>query len=391
MVEPLPSLLRLTCELRIQILGYILQQGETIIVSEGGISKRRRKLNREVGLLKDPNWKAPRRHNTEVLHVCKDLRLCGAPVFWSGNTFAFGDCETLRRFIDLASEEALSKIKSIVVGEDYHYDDGRARHMPAGERAYRHVVASNWPHPDWPPSMSILSQLTGLSSLELVVGSLDDNESASYAAIVPESDLSRFANLKEKLDVSWSPVAGAARAPTSIYLRDWLLRDIPHAVFEKLQALRIRFYVPYYLLWTTREILPFAKDLRAGAWRDGPDLKPGLSDADCKQHMQRWMEARAAVHWDHGLSGNAAEVYPRPPGYWDTDAAKIVRKQLQWCTWAREWSARAEGGEVLAVPRSYGELFPDDAAADVGRDGMEGDVDDASWAWHKKRKADEMS
>lgn len=387
MAEPLPPLLRLPRELRIQILSYLLRQGESIRISEGGITPKRRKLNRELQRLKDPNWKAPKKHFPDVLRVCKELRLSGLMTFWSGNAFVFGDCNSVQTFVSKISSDVVSNITSVTLGEDYHYEGDKLDMF--NERLKRHSIRGNWPHPAWPPSMDILSQLPKLRSLELVVGSLVEGVGTDARGLLssqPDKLRPRWFEELEAHQRSRWPPRQPLLAPASIYYRDQMLLGIPEAVFDNLRGLRIRYHVPGLLPWTTREVLPFAKDLRERVWRECPDFKPGRADDEQVRCWERWVEARAAVHWDDSLHREMTQPYVGGvyEGYSKQLLVKQARKEVQWCTWAWEWQQIDEDGKTLWAPRSYEELVgpPDE---------VEGDSEDASWAWQKKRKAAEMS
>ncbi|TKA83491.1 hypothetical protein B0A55_00583 [Friedmanniomyces simplex] len=401
---PVPPLLRLPREVHMQILTYLLRQGDKIPMGPKELvpkmSKKRRTLEREIRSLRPPGSKPPKKkddHFPAVLLVHSDLYLAGVMTFWSGNTFVFGECDKLRAFISLARSEASSNISSIELGEAYHFQDvvnpgwDHEKNEPHPKQCLRRPTDSywnTWPHPDWPISLELLAKLPKLRRLNLHVGALDQ------VWYLP----AHGAN-----DWTWETYYDQDTPPkhkSSLYLRDQVLLSIPRETLDNLQSLKMTYYVLLFLLPScgqvtlNAEVLPYTKDLHNGAWNDPPhrpDPAQGLRlEPEPWRLYQRWLEARAEVYWDDTVEEKWRVMAAARDPLGQDEGIDVMEEvvNLQWCSWAREWSGDNYGTSVglverLERPRSKQELAEEEAALNGAEEEGPGD---ASWQWHRKRK-----
>ncbi|KAK5728200.1 hypothetical protein LTR17_012105 [Elasticomyces elasticus] len=103
-------ILRVRREVLVAIVGYLVRDGKVIGTKSKRVSAKRRKMDRELGRLMDPDWKPERR----------SIYTATAIAFYSSNTFKFREYEKLHTFLEYARPEALSCITPIKVGKDYH-------------------------------------------------------------------------------------------------------------------------------------------------------------------------------------------------------------------------------------------------------------------------------
>ena len=150
------------------------------------------------------------------------------------------------------------------------------------------------------------------------------------------------------------------------YARDCLLKAVPDIIFNQLKTLKMTYCFRDWRNSHTSDVLQYANDIRNGTWRVCPF---GSKDADghwivqdeethWKGHL--WLQARAAVYWNHDM----------PQG-----AALWARQGLQWSTWAREW--RKYKDEMSRErPRTWEEMFDEDGEVRPGCGAWDGRDDD---------------
>ncbi|KAK6404604.1 hypothetical protein LTR81_020588 [Elasticomyces elasticus] len=147
------------------------------------------------------------------------------------------------------------------------------------------------------------------------------------------------------------------------------------------------------------DVLSYTKDLHSGAWDDPPftynaksrRMEPDSEDQEEAHRLYlHWLEARAAVYWDHSVGATIRAGASN--GRLHRDRA-VIRDVIgmQWCSWAQEWDGWNYGNtknehEILGRPRTLLEKAGEEIA--VKRSAPE-DPEDASWEWHGKRKQQE--
>ncbi|KAK4549778.1 hypothetical protein LTR36_005079 [Oleoguttula mirabilis] len=328
----------LPSELRIEILGYLLRQGDIITVNDDRVSSHRRRWNKEIARLTGRKWQPAKADpSPEVLRTCPQMSWDGMKTYWGGNQFAFGRYDLLQWFIE-DCPRAPGSITSIVFGEDDHIDKSSAQPRPRESLMDR-----------WPPSLALLENLPKLRKLELNVYGLKAHDGPrNFEAIWGKGGIDMPRCLEHPDDDRLA----------SYYTRDVLLMSIPGAVLDRLTSLTTRHYTRTGTPMVLRDVLQYAKDLHRGAWKVCPyetrDKDSGRwipIDGDGLGKAQMWREARAAVYWDDGM-----------PEYRTQRRAQWT----QWCTWSNS-SAWCEGlsGDYQA-PRRWAELFDEDGGVRAG-------------------------
>ncbi|KAK5688939.1 hypothetical protein LTS10_000919 [Elasticomyces elasticus] len=347
--------------------------------------KRRTKWERELRDLHD--WKPPMKTTgtPAVLLVCSHLASAGIMMFWSGNTFVFSTCQTFETFASLARPEAVANITSIELGEGYHCcESGPPTAWGAKKGEMRPVTGfwvpdsarpECWPHADWPPSLDILAKLPKLRHLKLHVGYL------GRQTYVDAEGVNTWAH-----KIYYGPVPRPRHLVSAHLYRDQALLSIPPKELEKLQSLTMYYWMPYPYMVPTKlsaDVLSYAKNLHSGAWNDPPftyndELRrqpENENEEKANRQYLHWLEARAAVYWDHSVDATirAGESYGR-----------LHRDRAEWDGWNYGKTKNEHG--ILGRPRTLLEMAGEEIT--VERSAPE-DPEDASWEWHRKRKQQE--
>lgn len=162
-------MMRLPSELLIEILSYIVRQGDTIEMRDGKPTPERRNWNAEAKKLKDPTWKKPKPSlMPRNFAVCKELYRCGVKAFWGGNTFSFTTPGDLQQFNDVATTRARERVKSIALFRDYAISLAQSLAPPG--------IPAPGPWPQWPPSQVLLSALPNLQTLDICTTSINQRK-----------------------------------------------------------------------------------------------------------------------------------------------------------------------------------------------------------------------
>ncbi|KAK4891808.1 hypothetical protein LTR27_009660 [Elasticomyces elasticus] len=364
-MSDISPLLRLPIELHMHILAYLIRQNAHIRMSpqDPAPRKRRTKWERELRDLHD--WTPPMKTTgtPAVLLVCSHLASAGIMTFWSGNTFVFSTYQTFDTFAGLARPEAVANITSIELGEGYH------------------CIESGGPLTVW----------------DAKKGEIRPGPASGYQTYVDAEGVNTWAH-----KIYYGPVLRPRHLVSAHLYRDQALPSIPPKALEKLQSLTMYYWMPYPYMIPTKlsaDVLSYAKNLHSGAWNDPPftyndELRRRQPENENEEKANRqylhWLEARAAVYWDHSVDATirVGETY----GRLHCDRA-VIRELIgmQWCSWAQEWDGwnygkTGRGPEVLGRPRTLLEMAGEEIA--VKRSAPK-DPEDASWEWHRRRKQQE--
>lgn len=317
-------------ELRVEILGYVLRQGERITLNDDRISTDGHRWKRELAALDGKRWKpAKADRSINTLRCGPDLRGDGVAMYWGGNDFVFSTYQQLQKFIQTCPE-APPYIKSMIVGEP-----------PPVSKVGPGLSKGIWPVGGWPPSLEVLTHLTSLRSFDLFWGAM--------WGLLMTKKLGESCWGTGEVDMPHCLKTCDTTLMAAYYTRDNMLKSVPGSVLERLTSLTMRYRTvtaPEWD-WTARDALQYAKKLQSGAWKVCPfETRDETGrwepkDAESQQKALLWLEARAAVYWDSDLP---IRLNPQE------------RQWAQWCTWSREWNQYVEGG-YHARPRAWEELF----------------------------------
>lgn len=339
-----PAILRIPRELRIEILSYVLRQGETITMEKGKITREGQRWDAEIRRLTDPTYKRPRRtKKTNVLLVCVEFYISGVRTFWGGNTFSFKTMREVQEFVDISHEEVRKSVRRIDL---FHQYPTPPYQMPD----YITGFLGKGPWPGW--TMEALAQLPKLEKIDVAThvyrdmryewmirrGRSLEEWDDRFRGCVDEQELLDTVYGSDSRDNvrhvrhRCHPLPHYGR----LYSRDAAFKTIPRSTLDQLKSLVIRYHVPDQNSdqdpqpLREAEVLQYVRDLHNRAW----DLLPEPHSSSGR-HQKRvnnlWMEARAAVHFD---------------SVWPAD-------EPQWCTWSAEWLKTHKSQK----PRSFDELF----------------------------------
>lgn len=347
MTTPPPGFLRIPRALRIEILSYVLPHGAKIKVKP--LQSLLRPYVPPVGsaervgtmpqIVSSREWRKelaglmgeqpdPVRYDEQVLQTCRELRDSAAGLFWSRNTFDFESVQAFKLFMKQSSNDVKRALPSIILGEDTMFSDNAVRQ----------------PGQSLPP-LSILAPLQSLTTLELKVGLhfwSSKVQPKDYEALYRPKDID--------LPHCLASVPEPDR-PAGHYAHDTMLLSIPYAVMVKLRSVKIQ-RTTVGDFHKSCEALQYTVELRRGRWKKCPferrNAVTGRFEPVDEWKALCWLEARAAVHWDHDL--------PTSWGVWK-------KREEQWCTWSREWWQWKEDGEdgrpmvARSTPRKWEEMF----------------------------------
>lgn len=144
------GLLKLPRELIVEIISYVIPQGQTITMTAGKVAREQRRWQAEAARLQNPNAERPRRPKvlTCVL-TCRELYISSVMTFYGGNSLSFATLTSLQRFLDQATAIAKESAKNILL---FHGHDVWDKTV---------LFASST------PSLRRLSEMPQLRSLEL--------------------------------------------------------------------------------------------------------------------------------------------------------------------------------------------------------------------------------